>query len=412
LPREKTRQKQNLGPSDRERIEIDVRREVVGLYSDWESGREEILSMMEQRVEASEDEVRMALILLLCPNITRLGVYTDWSRRFKVELLTEMLETGATIRQTDAKIAGVLGSIRPRIPEKVRAVNLRTTSVGDWNASFVTNVLNLPALEELSIDGVTDMYQPFLQSAGIAFPRISTLRLLFCDGLPWAITELLRKCLSLTTLEITWANNWCGRSDAEVTYLYHHAEGRSTSVQHLGAVLLEIAPNLQVLTLANSAIPEDGQFCLGSCLRGLRFLHTLNVGVDFVWPVPGLRKRLAEVVPRSVVALRLLAREEYDHWGSVRGATHETQLGYMAQTDADVRDLLQHELYERLAEVTVDYHAYHRWGSPESLDRWLRRIEYRRGDVFNENVARCGWSMTEDYKNGTQTLRRQLIPRS
>jgi hypothetical protein len=241
--------------------------------------------MMEQRVEASEDEVRMALILLLCPNITRLGVYTDRSRRFKVELLTEMLETGATIRQTDAKIAGVLGSIRPRIPEKVRAVNLRTTSVGDWNASFVTNVLRLPAL------------------------------------------------------------------------------------------------------------------------------HMLSVGVDLIWPVPRLRKRLAEAIPRSVVALRLIAREEYDPWGSARGDTHETQLGYMAQTDADVRVLLQHGLYERLAEVTVDYHAYCCWSSPESLDKRLRRIEYRQRDVCDENMARCGWSMVEDYENGTHMLERRLTSR-
>jgi hypothetical protein len=272
-------------------------------------------------------------------------------------------------------------------------------------------VLNLPALEELSIDGITDMYQSFLQSADLSFPLISTLRLLFCDGLPWAIIELLRKCPSLTTLEITWTNNWCGRSGAEATYLYHDAEGRSTSVQHLGAVLSNCAPNLQVLTLANNAIPEDGQFCLGSCLRGMKFLHTLNVGVDLIWPVPGLRKRLAEVIPRSVMALRLLAREEYDPWGPVRGDTHETQLEYMAQTDADVRDLLQHQLYERLVDVTIDYHAYYRWGSPESLDRRLRRIEYERRDVFDENVARCGWNMVEDYENGTQTLRRQLTSR-
>jgi hypothetical protein len=144
----------------------------------------------------------------------------------------------------------------------------------------------------------------------------------------------------------------------------------------------------------------------------MQFLHTLNVGVDLIWPVPGLRKRLVEVVPRSVVALRLLAREDYDSWGSVRVATHETQLEYMAQTDADVRDLLQHELCEQLAEVTVDYHAYYRWGSPESLDRRLRRIEHKRRDGYDENVARCGWNMIEDYENGTQTLRRQLTFRS
>jgi hypothetical protein len=121
LPRQKTRQKQNLGFSDRERIESAMRREVVGLYSDLESGREESLFMIEQRVESSDDESITALILLLCPNITRLDVYTDRSRGFKVELLTEMLEIGAAIRRTDVRKAGVLGSIRPRILEKVRA---------------------------------------------------------------------------------------------------------------------------------------------------------------------------------------------------------------------------------------------------------------------------------------------------
>jgi hypothetical protein len=140
----------------------------------------------------------------------------------------------------------------------------------------------------------------------------------------------------------------------------------------------------------------------------MQFLHTLNVGVDLIWPVPGLRKRLAEVVPRSVVALRLLTREEHDPWGSVRGATHETQLEYIAQTDADVRDLLQHRSYGRLEDVTVDYHAYYHWGLPECQDRRLRGIGYRRRDVFDENVARCGWSMIENHEKGGQALRRRL----
>jgi hypothetical protein len=237
------RQKQNLRPSDRENVEIAIQQEVVDLYTDWESGRDSS-SIMEQRAESSDDESIVALIPLLRLNVARFDVYTDRSRGFKVELLTEMLEIGSAIRETDARTTGILGGIRPQILEQVRAVNLRRISVGDWNASFITNVLKLPALEELSIDGITDMYQLFLQSVDLTFPRISTLRLLFCDGLPWAIKELLRKCPSLTTLEITWANNWHGRSNAEATYLYHDAEIRYTSVQHLGAVLSECAPNL------------------------------------------------------------------------------------------------------------------------------------------------------------------------
>jgi hypothetical protein len=183
LPHQKMRQKQSLKPGDREEVEVAIRREVVDLYSGWESGRDS-LSTTVQRVEALFEESAMGLIPLLCPNISRVDVYTDRGRGFKVQLLTEMLEIGAAVRQTDASIAGVLESIRPRILEKLRAVNLRTISVGDWNAFFVTNVLRLPALEELFIDGVKNMYQPFLQSSDLTFPRISTLRLLFCNGLP------------------------------------------------------------------------------------------------------------------------------------------------------------------------------------------------------------------------------------
>jgi hypothetical protein len=81
----------------------------------------------------------------------------------------------------------------------------------------------------------------------------------------------------------------------------------------------------------------------------------------------------------------------------------------MSQTDADVQDLLRHGSYERLVDVIVDYHAYYRWDLPECRDRQLEIIEYKRRDVFDEDVARCGWSMFEDYENGTQTLKRRLI---
>jgi hypothetical protein len=96
------RQKQNLRPSDRENVEIAIQQEVVDLYTDWESGRDSS-SIMEQRAESSDDESIVALIPLLRLNVARFDVYTDRSRGFKVELLTEMLEIGSAIRETDAR---------------------------------------------------------------------------------------------------------------------------------------------------------------------------------------------------------------------------------------------------------------------------------------------------------------------
>jgi hypothetical protein len=74
LPHQKMRQKQSLKPGDREEVEVAIRREVVDLYSGWESGRDS-LSTMVQRVEALGEESVMGLILLLCLEISRVDVY-------------------------------------------------------------------------------------------------------------------------------------------------------------------------------------------------------------------------------------------------------------------------------------------------------------------------------------------------
>lgn len=399
-------QKRDLGDIESREVYVAIRQQVLDLFHSFESGNV-TFAEIDQRLVAAEDESIMALILLLCPDITRLDLHHDQGEDFKNELLAEMLAIGAAVRHSDARIPGILGSMRPRVFENVRIATLHATNFGDWDDQLITDIMRLPALEELSIEDITGVYwgeipAPFLQHRESTFLHISKVRLLDCEGFPYLMAELLKRCPSLSSLKITFSSNQPRMVASDPEYLYHEAKDEYTDYEYFGPVLSESAPRLEALTLANSF--GRSLFCLGSCLHGMVSLRTLALDVDLIWPLPGLEMRLAEVIPRSIASLQLLAQNYYNPWRRLEGATHEAQLEHLSQMDGEVRGLLQDGSYQRLVNVTVDYHAYLRWGLPE---RSPEGIQYRRRDVYDEEVVKCGWTMTEDHENRTQTLERQ-----
>lgn len=388
--------------------EIAKQQQVVDFFSNFESGQG-ISSEMQRRLESTDEESIVAIILLICSNVTRVDLH-HVCRPDKGELLAGMLRIGAMIRRSDEEIPGILGSIRPRILENLRVINLQTSSYGAWNAHFIEVVMGLPALEELSIADCTnmrtyDLAAPFLPPDVLTFPRISKVRLLFCEGLPYRMAGLLKRCPSLSTLEIDFSFTYQRRTpDPDAHYLYLEAEKKYTKIALFGSILSACAPRVQTLTLGNSK-----EFCLKQCLQGMDSLRTLAVGVSLVWPLAGLEGRLSEVIPRSIASLRLLSWAYISPLDGPGGATHEHQLEQMSQMDAEVRGFLQDESYRHLESVTFDYHSYKRWVWPDSPSR---EMEYKRRDVYDEDVARCGWAMTENYGERTQTLERQPSFRS
>lgn len=157
-----SRQKHSSGESGAKRVEDAIRQQVADLFNIFESGNKSFTEVHSRLMSADEASI-MALILLLCPNITRPDLYYSKRPDTKHELLAEILAMGAAIRRSDAQSSGTLASIQPRILENLRVAKLFATGRGYWDEQFIRDVMALPALEELTVEDVTQSVSGFFR---------------------------------------------------------------------------------------------------------------------------------------------------------------------------------------------------------------------------------------------------------